>query len=126
AQHHFGWDNTQLPIATVTSGETILVECLDASDGHYTRTSTAADIARMPSARVNPVSGPIYVADAKPGDALRVTFEAFEPSGFGWSAIIPGFGLLAEDFREPHLQLWAARLRGNPDRFYMHATLALA
>jgi acetamidase/formamidase len=105
-QHHFGWDNSLPPIATVTSGETLEVQCLDAAGGHYTATSTAASIAGMDASRVNPVTGPIRVEGAKPGDALRVTFESFEPSGFGWSANIPGFGLLAEDFREPRLQLW--------------------
>ena len=29
----------------------------------------------------------------------------FEASGWGWTAIIPGFGLLAEDFTEPYLHL---------------------
>jgi acetamidase/formamidase len=106
AQHHFGWDNALLPITTVAPGETIEVQCLDAAGGHYTASSTADDIARMDPSRVNPVTGPLWIDGAKPGDALRVTFEAFEPSGFGWSANIPGFGLLAEDFPEPRLQLW--------------------
>src|SRR5690606_2347849 len=30
----------------------------------------------------------------------------FKPSGFGWTANIPGFGLLADDFKEPALNLW--------------------
>ncbi len=32
----------------------------------------------------------------------------FKPSGFGWTANIPGFGLLADQFKEPaltHLEL---------------------
>jgi acetamidase/formamidase len=105
-QHHFGWDNSLAPIAHVVPGETIEVQCLDAAGGHYTETSTAEDIARMDTSRVNPVTGPLFVEGAKPGDALRVTFQGFEPSGFGWSANIPGFGLLADEFREPRLQLW--------------------
>lgn len=104
--HHFGWDNAIAPVFTVSSGETIEVQCLDAAGGHYTASSTSADIARMDVSKVNPVTGPIYVEGAKPGDALRVTFQSFEPSGFGWSANIPGFGLLADEFRDPKLQLW--------------------
>jgi len=30
----------------------------------------------------------------------------FKPSGFGWTANIPGFGLLADDFKEPALNIW--------------------
>jgi acetamidase/formamidase len=105
-QHHFGWDNSIVPVLSVTSGETIQVQCLDAAGGHYTASSTAADIASMKASQVNPVTGPIYIDGARPGDALHVTLESFEPSGFGWSAIIPGFGLLAEDFAQPRLQLW--------------------
>jgi acetamidase/formamidase len=41
-----------------------------------------------------------------PGDAIKVTIDAFTPSGFGWTANIPGFGLLADQFREPALKLW--------------------
>jgi acetamidase/formamidase len=104
--HHFGWDRSLPPATTVVSGETIEVQCLDAAGGHYHEKSTADDIARMNPERVNPVTGPILVEGAKPGDALRVTFESFDPSGFGWTANIPGFGLLADEFREPRLQLW--------------------
>jgi acetamidase/formamidase len=105
-QHHFGWDNSFAPITNVAAGETIEVQCLDAAGGHYTATSTAEDIASMDASRVNPVTGPLFIEGAKPGDALRVTFQSFEPSGFGWSANIPGFGLLADEFTEPRLQLW--------------------
>jgi acetamidase/formamidase len=127
AEHHFGWDNAIAPAASVTSGTTLELECLDAAGGHYTAASTAADIARMDTARVNPVTGPIWIEGARPGDALRVTFESFEPSGFGWSAIIPGFGLLAEEFREPRLRLWNYDVTARqPALFGAHARVPLA
>lgn len=127
AQHHCGWDNSLAPAATVTSGTTLEVECLDAAGGHYTASSSAADIARMDPARVNPVTGPIWIEGARPGDALRVTFESFEPSGFGWTALIPGFGLLADEFREPRLRLWNyAETARQPAFFGAHARVPLA
>lgn len=103
---HCGWDNSISPAAHVAPGETIRLNCRDAADGHYTASSTAADIARMDPARVNLVTGPVFVDGAEPGDALKVTIGEFTPSGFGWTAIIPGFGLLADQFTDPHLQLW--------------------
>jgi acetamidase/formamidase len=52
------------------------------------------------------VTGPVFVDGAEPGDALKITIDEFEPSGFGWTANIPGFGLLADQFTEPALNLW--------------------
>src|SRR6185312_8783876 len=66
-----------------------------------------ADVARLDFAKVNPVTGPVFIDGARPGDALKVTIHQFEPSGFGWTANIPGFGLLADQFTEPALTLWS-------------------
>ncbi|MDX8500315.1 acetamidase/formamidase family protein [Mesorhizobium sp. VK4C] len=104
--HHFGWDNSFAPVERVAPGSTIAFECLDASGGQLQADSTVADVAKLDFARVNPVTGPIFVEGAEPGDALKVTIEMFKPSGFGWTANIPGFGLLADDFKEPALTIW--------------------
>jgi len=103
---HCGWDNGLEPAATVAPGETVTLQCIDAAGGHYKADSTAADIATMDPANINPVTGPLFIDGAEPGDALKVTIRNFSPSGFGWSAIIPGFGLLADQFTDPHLHLW--------------------
>ena len=62
--------------------------------------STVADIATLDFGKVNPVAGPIYVEGAEPGDAIKVTLLHFDPSGWGWTANIPGFGLLADQFKD--------------------------
>lgn len=104
--HHCGWDNSITPIVHAKPGETLLFECMDAAGGHYTGESTAADISRMDPDKINPVTGPVFVEGAEPGDALKVTVHEFQPSGFGWTAIIPGFGLLADQFTQAKLHLW--------------------
>jgi acetamidase/formamidase len=104
--HHFGWDNSIAPAEKVAPGSTIFFECLDSSGGQLSPESTVEDIAKLDFAKINPVTGPIYVDGAEPGDALKVTIEEFKPSGFGWTANIPGFGLLADDFKEPALTIW--------------------
>lgn len=106
AQHHFGWDNAREPVEIVAPGSTILFCCQDASAGQITPDSTVDAVARMDPAKANPVNGPVYVADAEPGDALKITIESFTPSGFGWTANIPGFGLLADQFPDPALHIW--------------------
>ncbi|RUV58410.1 acetamidase [Mesorhizobium sp. M5C.F.Ca.IN.020.29.1.1] len=104
--HHFGWDNSFVPTERVAPGSTIEFQCLDSSGGQLQADSTVADVALLDFAKVNPVTGPIYVEGAEPGDALKVTIEMFKPSGFGWTGNIPGFGLLADDFPEPALNIW--------------------
>src|SRR5688572_12867249 len=89
AHHHFGWDHSIPPALTVAPGSTIEFECLDASGGQLSRDSTVADVAKLDFGRVNPVTGPIFVDGAEPGDALKVTIGDFAPSGFGWTANIP-------------------------------------
>jgi amidase len=99
-------DTALPPAVTVAPGTTILFNCHDCGAGHFGPTSTVADVGTLDFSRVNPVSGPIFIDGAEPGDALKITIETFVPSGFGWTANIPGFGLLADQFTDPALVLW--------------------
>jgi len=81
-------------------------ECIDASGGQLSKDSSAADLAGLSFERVNPVTGPVHVDGAMPGDVLKITIEEFTPSGWGWTANIPGFGLLADQFPEGALNIW--------------------
>jgi acetamidase/formamidase len=104
--HNFAWSRDFAPALTCKPGETIHFECLDSGAGHFTGNSTVADVATIDFAKVNPVSGPVFIEGAEPGDAVKITFRKFIPSGVGWTANIPGFGLLADQFPEPALHLW--------------------
>ena len=104
--HHFGWDNANPPALTVAPGDTVELETVDASGAQLSPSSTVADVTALDFAKVNPVTGPVVVDGAEPGDALKVTLQGFQPSGWGWTANIPGFGLLADQFTEPALHLW--------------------
>src|SRR6267378_897827 len=77
----------------------------DASGGQLTATSTVDDLARLDFNKVDQVNGPIAVVGAEPGDTLQVDLLEFEPADWGWTASIPGFGLLADDFRDPALRI---------------------
>ena len=95
------------PWSPLRPGRRSSSRCTDASGGQLSAKSTVADVATLDFARVNPVTGPVFVDGAAPGDALKVTIDEFKPSGFGWTANIPGFGLLADQFPEPALYLWS-------------------
>lgn len=105
-QCHFGWNNANPPVVRIAPGETVEFHPVDSSGGQLTATSSVADIAKLDFAKVNPVAGPVYVDGAEPGDAIKVTLLGFTPSGWGWTANIPGFGLLAEQFKDPALHIW--------------------
>jgi formamidase len=103
--HHYGWDNSLTPVLYVEPGAEIELHTIDSSGGQLTANSTAADVANLDFAKVNPVTGPVFVEGAEPGDALAIDILDFDTSEWGWTGIIPGFGLLAEDFTEPWLNI---------------------
>jgi len=102
----YAWDSTIPPVATAAPGDTLTLTVRDAWDGVITPDSDVSILRTDMSGRVNPVTGPIYLDGAQPGDTLVVTLESYRPSGWGWTANIPGFGLLAEDFKDAALHLW--------------------
>jgi len=103
--YRYGWDNSFEPALEIESGETVLLHVRDASDEQLGPDSTAADVAALDFSKVNPVSGPVFVKGAAPGDTLAVELLEFQPPSWGWTAIIPGFGVLADEFADPWLRI---------------------
>ena len=101
----YAWDNSVEPALEIESGEAIQLHVRDASDEQIGPASSAADVLMLDFSHVNPVSGPVFVKGAKPGDTLAVELLDFAPPAWGWTAIIPGFGLLADEFPEPWLRI---------------------
>ena len=95
---HLAWDPAVPPIETVPSGSIVEFDLLDASGGQLTMTSTTDDLGMLDFDRVDQVNGPIAVEGAVPGDTLQIDLLDFEPADWGWTAAIPGFGLLADEF----------------------------
>ena len=104
--HHLGWDNSFEPVLRIDPGQSVEFEIFDASGEQLTPDSSLEDVATLDFGRVNPVTGPVYIEGAEPGDALKVTLLEFAPSGWGWTANIPGFGLMADQFTDPALHIW--------------------
>jgi acetamidase/formamidase len=102
---HTVWDNAIAPVLEVEPGDTVELEVTDASGGQLDRDSGVADVAALDFARVNPVTGPVFVKGARPGDVLEVEILSLRPRDWGWTAIIPGFGLLADEFTTPWLAI---------------------
>jgi len=105
-RQHYGWDHSLAAARRLAPGESLEFAVIDASGGQLSETSTLEDVARLDFAKINPVTGPVFIDGAEPGDILKVTLLSFSASGWGWTANIPGFGLLADEFKGPALHLW--------------------
>lgn len=103
---HNVWDKSIEPKLSIASGDTVTFECIDASGQQIGPDSQANDLTQIDFSKVNPLTGPVYVDGAEPGDVLKVEILGFEHKGWGWTGIIPGFGLLADEFPEPYLKIW--------------------
>jgi formamidase len=100
---HHAWDNSLAPVIEIEPGQRVELDLLNSSGGQLGPDSTIADVAALDFARVNPVTGPIAVRGANPGDALTVRVVELAVDSWGWTACIPGFGLLADEFPDAHL-----------------------
>ena len=114
---HLAWDPAIPAIETVGSGDIVEFDMLDSSGGQLTAESTVEDLGRLDFDRVDQVNGPIAVAGAEPGDTLQIDLLEFEPADSGWSASIPGFGLLADDFPDPYLRITSVPRPGERAEF---------
>jgi acetamidase/formamidase len=120
------WDNALEPVLEVESGEVVELEAADASGGQLDASSSAADVAGLDFTHVNPITGPVYVRAARPGDVLAVEILELRPHDWGWTAIIPGFGLLADEVPEPWLRISQVEADHGRVRFGDGVTLPFA
>lgn len=107
-RHHLAWDNAVPPCVVVEPGDEVTLELSDASGGQIAPGDDASALGRLELSAVNPCTGPVSVDGLSAGDELVVTILGIETAGWAWTANIPGFGLLAEDFPEPWL--WISRV----------------
>jgi acetamidase/formamidase len=105
-QVHFTWDAGNEPRVVVESGDTVVVWTRDVSDNQITPESDTSVIAGLDWDRVYPLNGPIGIDGAEPGDTLAVEILDIRTQGWGWTAVLPGLGLLPEDFPDPYLRVF--------------------
>lgn len=95
---HADYSAAHEPVLTVEpgTGERLTFETDDAA---YAQMEQLRDLAKV-TATINPVTGPVHVTGAEPGDALAVTVHDIEMAEHGWSVYIPGAGALARPMGE--------------------------
>ncbi len=103
-QTHNKFSRTIPPAITVPSGAVIEVQTEEATDGQLDVNSKVEDVSKVKSDPIHPLTGPVFVEGAEPGDVLAVTLHKIEIGDWGWVAVMPGFGFLADEFTEPYLK----------------------
>ena len=103
---HNRWHPDIPPILRCAPGDELLLHARDSVDGQLTRDSDHTDVTRLDRSIVHALTGPVYVESARPGDALVIDIIEVTTSSFGYTAQIPGFGLLRDEFPEPFLARW--------------------
>ena len=99
---HFYMDAKNTPKIEIASGERIEVETIRADNMYLNRENPVfRDHAHVMSVLANPVTGPIYIAGARPGDCLQVTIEDIvlgDCGNEGYYTYVPGQGVFANPF----------------------------
>ena len=105
---HYTWDNAIEPRLTIDPGDTVTFHTRDAGDEYYSRGSTTEAMAAREPFKGHPLTGPVYIRGAAPGDVLQIDILKMELArDYGWTAVTPDSGLLPEeDVKGPYLQIW--------------------
>ena len=103
---HFKWNNALAPAITVAPGDVVHCWTQEVTNGQVTPGCAADVLTRIDFDNIYPLAGPIRVEGAAPGDALAVEILDLRPDNWGWNGVIPGLGLLAEDFPGPYIRHW--------------------
>jgi formamidase len=97
------------PVLEIAEGEETILETRDALDGQLGPNATVADLASVDAHLVHPLTGPVFVKGAKPGDMLEIEFLDIVPQPTAFSAIIPGLGFLRDIMTTPFVVNWKIR-----------------
>src|SRR5881296_1517657 len=97
------------PLVTVAEGEEVVLATRDGVDGQLGPGTSEADMAKMEAGAIHPLTGPVFVKGARPGDMLEVEFLDIVPQPHAFTAIVPGLGFLRDLFTTPFLVHWQIR-----------------
>lgn len=104
---HNRWHPDIPPVVRCEPGDEVVMETRDALDLQVGPDATTEEVGSVNLNVIHPLSGPVYVEGAEPGDLLVAEIVEVAPhSSFGFTVEIPGFGFLRDHFPEPYLARW--------------------
>jgi len=101
---HYLWSRDHKPVLKIAPKDVVSFEINDVSSWQVTKDSSS-ERSGFDQSKLYPLSGPVYIEGAEPGDTLTVDVLDVVNGDFGWSVILPGEGLL-EEFQRPYLYKW--------------------
>ena len=103
---HNRWHPDVTPILEADPGEEVVLETRDASDSQIKPHMTVEDMDGLDTKVAHPLTGPVYVKGAQPGDLLEIEYLDIVAQPRGWTRFRPGSGFLRDLFTEPYLVHW--------------------
>ncbi len=103
---HNRWHPDVSPVLEVDPGEEVLLETRDAVDGQLGPDAGSEDIAGFDRSVVHPLTGPVYVRGAQPGDLLEIEFVDIRPQPRAYTVVQPGAGFIGDQVDAPLLVQW--------------------
>src|ERR1700740_1470961 len=103
---HNRWPPCMAPVIEVEPGEEVTLETRDTMDLQIGPRTTAKDLERLERTVAHPLTGPVYVKGARPGDLLEVEDLDILPERYGWTRFSPGFGFLPDLFNHYFVVHW--------------------
>ena len=103
---HNRWHPAIAPTLRIGDGDTVTIETRDSLDGQIRRGMGASGLADISLDQCHVLTGPVHVEGAEPGDLLAVHIEAVHAADHGFTAMLPGLGLLRDIHPGPFLLHW--------------------
>lgn len=106
---HNRWHEDVAPVVEVEPGDTVVYETRDAFDAQPSPSTTSDEVSAFDLGPVHPLTGPVFVKGAEPGDLLEAELVDIEPDPWdqwGYTVEVPGFGFLRDEFPDPYVVHW--------------------
>ena len=100
------WDNSLEPRIEIQSGDKILIEMEDSSDGQVQPGLSLDDFRKINFDLIHALTGPVAVAGAEVGDTLKIEILEYAHRGWAWQSINPEKCFLPEDYDDFYLHHW--------------------
>jgi formamidase len=103
---HNRWHPDIKPLIWCDPGDEVILETRDAFDGQMGPDVSLDVVAAANLDRLHPLTGPVYINGAEPGDLLDIEILDIESDRYGYTVQVPGFGFLRDQFPEPFKVSW--------------------
>src|ERR1700730_2019397 len=103
---HNRWHPDIAPTLRISSGTQVEIQTLDAMDGQVRPGMKSAELLGANPRRVHPLTGPVYIEGAEPGDLLAIEIDTIATADRGFTVILPDFGFLRDLYPEPFVVHW--------------------